>query len=105
MPTNEEVLRLITERLRPHLDIQRVVLFGSRARGDHHPDSDFDVLVIAESDVPFIKRQRLAQVWVGRKNFPLDLLVYTPEEAAEAASILGTAVCWAEREGIQYATH
>jgi predicted nucleotidyltransferase len=25
--------------------IERVVLYGSRARGDHHPDSDYDIAV------------------------------------------------------------
>jgi len=28
--------------------LRSVVLFGSRARGDHHPESDWDLLVIAE---------------------------------------------------------
>jgi len=28
--------------------LQSVVLFGSRARGDHYPESDWDLLVIAE---------------------------------------------------------
>ena len=28
--------------------IERIVLFGSRARGDHRPDSDYDLLVVVE---------------------------------------------------------
>jgi len=27
--------------------IERLVLFGSRARGDHRPDSDYDLLIVA----------------------------------------------------------
>lgn len=30
--------------------LRRLVLFGSRARGDHHADSDIDVLAIVEGD-------------------------------------------------------
>lgn len=36
------------EAVRPMID--RLILFGSRARGDHRPDSDYDVLVIARRD-------------------------------------------------------
>ena len=30
----------------------RVILFGSRARGDHQPDSDYDLLVVVDDDAP-----------------------------------------------------
>lgn len=32
--------------------VERVVLFGSRARGDAHPDSDFDVAVFLKDMEP-----------------------------------------------------
>jgi len=32
------------EGIRPTID--RLVLFGSRARGDHRPDSDYDLLIV-----------------------------------------------------------
>lgn len=50
-PTDDPVLR----RYRAALDamygdqIERVVLFGSRARGDAHADSDYDVAVFLKS--------------------------------------------------------
>jgi predicted nucleotidyltransferase len=31
---------------------RRVILFGSRARGDHGPDSDIDRLVVVDDDTP-----------------------------------------------------
>lgn len=31
---------------------RRVILFGSRARGDNHADSDYDLLVILDDDAP-----------------------------------------------------
>ena len=34
----------------------KVVLFGSRARGDHHPDSDIDLLIVEQSSLPRYKR-------------------------------------------------
>lgn len=40
---NEAVNRLV-EGLHP----RAIILFGSRARGDHRPDSDYDLLVISD---------------------------------------------------------
>jgi uncharacterized protein len=43
--------------------VERVVLFGSRARGDARPDSDYDVAVFLH-DMPdrFVETNRLADV-------------------------------------------
>lgn len=58
---------------------QRVILFGSYARGDATPDSDVDLLVVMPTKKEAIDqavevRQRI------RRTFPLDLIVKTPEE-------------------------
>ena len=43
--------------------IERVVLFGSRARGDHRPDSDYDVAVFLKDDRSFgAESKRLAEI-------------------------------------------
>ena len=65
--TNDPVL----SRLRAALDeiygdrIERVVLYGSRARGDARPDSDYDVAVFLK-DVPdrWAELDRLADLGV-----------------------------------------
>ena len=68
------------ERLtRDRPEVQRVILFGSLARGDAVPGSDVDLLIlIAESDRPFldrIPRYRPRGVPIGVDVFP-----YTQEE-------------------------
>lgn len=46
---------LVLKQFRVALDVlygarlERVVLFGSRARGDHRPDSDYDIAVFIEA--------------------------------------------------------
>ena len=42
-PVLGALARAIVERFAP----ERIVLFGSRARGDHHTDSDYDVMVVS----------------------------------------------------------
>ena len=46
--TEQEALDGVVARLVEALDPQAIWLFGSRARGDHRPDSDFDLLVVAK---------------------------------------------------------
>jgi uncharacterized protein len=46
--TEQEALDAVVARLVEALDPQAIWLFGSRARGDHRPDSDFDLLVVAK---------------------------------------------------------
>jgi predicted nucleotidyltransferase len=44
----EDMLRLLRDKLGVALgrNLDRVILYGSRARGDESPDSDLDVLVV-----------------------------------------------------------
>jgi uncharacterized protein len=45
-PVAIEFARLVRERLGPH--VLKVVLFGSRARGEAREDSDYDVVVVVD---------------------------------------------------------
>jgi predicted nucleotidyltransferase len=52
MTTQEaDVLNQIKAKLQKRLPLSRLVLFGSRARGDAAPDSDLDILVILDTPV------------------------------------------------------
>jgi len=61
-------------------DADRVILFGSHARGNPGEQSDVDLLVVAQSDLPRFKRSRELYKVVRPHTFPMDLLVYTPDE-------------------------
>ena len=61
--TDEDVRALmpIVERLIEAYQPDRIYLFGSKARGDYGPDSDFDLMVVVPDDAPEDhKRSRLA---------------------------------------------
>jgi predicted nucleotidyltransferase len=49
---SSELLREAVERLTRSLRPRRIVLFGSVARGTAREDSDYDLAVVAESDLP-----------------------------------------------------
>lgn len=48
--SEQEALDALVVRLVNALDPQMIWLFGSRARGDARPDSDFDLLVVAKPE-------------------------------------------------------
>jgi predicted nucleotidyltransferase len=61
---------------------EKIVLFGSRSRGEARPDSDLDLLIIEESGVPRHRRAgRYRMALLGL--FPAkDIVVWTPSEVA-----------------------
>jgi len=103
MGGNEVVdeIEKFVKRVKEVIRVEKVIVFGSRARGDYLEDSDVD-LVIVSSDfegVPFYERMdRLILLWES----PLDLevLCYTPEEFKMKQEEIGI-VSQALKEGIE----
>jgi predicted nucleotidyltransferase len=78
----EELTRIVAN-LRGY-EPQQVILFGSFARGDYHALSDVDLLIVKETDTPFV--ERIGQVLAlceGKGVLPVEPLVYTPAELAQ----------------------
>jgi len=68
----------IVERLRQAYAPGRIYLFGSHARGDAGPDSDFDILVVVSDDAPANRRgSRLAYQALRGTGVAVDVLVWT----------------------------
>ena len=78
---------------------RKIVLFGSHARGDARPDSDLDLLIIEDSDLPRYQRSpRYYHALAGL--FPAkDILVYTREEVQEWSGVPNAFETVALREG------
>ena len=71
-------LACIVERLAEAYEPDRIYLFGSKARGDYGPDSDFDLLVVVPDDAPEDrKRSRLAYERLWGTGTAADVLVWT----------------------------
>jgi len=77
----------------------KIILFGSRARGNQRPDSDGDLLIIKPSSEPPHRRLRPAYQALWGIRVPIDVLWYTPEEVADWSTISGHVVTRAAREG------
>ncbi len=61
---------------------KKIILFGSVARGQANNQSDIDLLIIADSKEtrPFRVKRIFEAVRGISRNFPLDPIVYSPEE-------------------------
>lgn len=59
---------------------ERIYLIGSWARGEGDDLSDFDLIIIKETQVPFLERLKKVSKLLSEKEGGVDLLVYTPEE-------------------------
>ena len=62
---------------------EKIILFGSAARGDTDEYSDIDLIVVKETDQRFVQRMVDTALLISRDiSFNVDVLVYTPTELA-----------------------
>jgi predicted nucleotidyltransferase len=61
-------------------DPERIILFGSRARGEADELSDYDLMVIKRTDRSFVERLQDMVPYLVQLKHPADIVVYTPEE-------------------------
>jgi predicted nucleotidyltransferase len=80
----------------------KIVLFGSRARGEAHAQSDVDLLVVMpDAWAGARKREAAVGILGALKDLPVykDVVVTTPEEIARRGDLPGTTLRLALREG------
>jgi predicted nucleotidyltransferase len=92
-------IRRITDRIVKRFQPDRIILFGSRARGDARQDSDVDLLVVMP--VQGSKRRKQLDVRMALHDIPtpVDVIVTRPEEFAWRKDVVGTIEWPAAREG------
>jgi predicted nucleotidyltransferase len=92
-----ELLSRVVDYFHP----RRIVLFGSRARGEAGSDSDIDLLVILDDDAP-AKHLTLRSGWESRQGYqhPVDIIPVRASVYRRRAKIAGTLAYEAEIDGI-----
>ena len=96
---SEPLLQTIVQRLLAAGQPQKIVLFGSQARGEAGHDSDYDLLVIENSNKPRYRRAvpyRRALKDLGTSK---NIVVWTPQEVAEWQNVSNAFITTALREG------
>jgi predicted nucleotidyltransferase len=98
-PVDEDLIQEITKKIVENFHPNRVILFGSRARGDFRPDSDIDICVEMESSETRLQRRLQIARLFSRRWWSMDILAYTPAEMAARRNSLFSIVPEIEREG------
>ena len=101
----ELIRRVIMEEAgRLGVKVERIILFGSRARGDYREDSDWDILVVVKEEIDWRARRRLS-IRVRRRLLqllgrPVDLIIEDIRTFTERSRYLGSIEEAALKEGV-----
>lgn len=88
-PETLERLRKISERLKKEYHAEKVILYGSHARGEATEDSDVDLFIIASTKERFFQRMATVRGLIRdlRNGLPISPIVLTPKEVEKRVEI------------------
>ena len=86
------------------IELEKVILFGSRARGESKEDSDWDLLIVTKEklkeDEFWSFYSRLNEKLITILDSPVDVIVVDRKEFGEKSRYRGFLHYWAEKEGV-----
>jgi len=96
---SQQIIHQAVVRLLSAAQPNKIILFGSYARGDATPDSDLDLMVILPGQPDKIAEMIRFRQAIGAVGTGVDVLVFSAEEAERRGQVPGTVVYWANKEG------
>ena len=100
MNENKIIKEIITKTAKKYnIEIDRIILFGSRARGDFKKDSDWDILIVTKEK---LDRKMKVDFWYEiYKNIevPVDIIIASKESFEKYKKSGGFVYVHAVREG------
>lgn len=94
-----QIISDIVKKIRQDYDPEKIILFGSYAKGTPRYDSDIDLLVVKDSNLRRDERDKEIRKSLKEIKFPLDIFVYTPQEVAEYSHLKGSFISAIFKEG------
>ena len=97
--TAAELISVMVDRIAEQFHPRRIILFGSRARGDTNESSDVDLMVVL-NHIPN-KHRATVEILTALRDVPVskDIIVVTPEEIEREGDVIGTITYEALQEG------
>lgn len=97
--TSDPILGEIVDRILRVAKPEKIVLFGSRARGSPRRNSDYDILVVQRSRLP--RHQRAGPFYAALADLAaeVEVMVFTPQEMRDWRDVPQAFVTTALREG------
>lgn len=97
--TRQIAIRQMTNRIAKRFNPEKIVLFGSYARGAAGPNSDADLLVVMSVHGNRRKQATAIDKALMGIDMPADIIVASPSDAQKARSRIGSVMYEALREG------
>jgi predicted nucleotidyltransferase len=94
-----ELIAEMAQRIALRMHPQRIILFGSYARGTPTADSDVDLLVVMPANGS--KRELAVTIYglLAGMGLPKDVVVVTPDEVVRYGKVVGSVIRTALKEG------
>ncbi|MBL7159568.1 nucleotidyltransferase domain-containing protein [Candidatus Microgenomates bacterium] len=88
----KKIISVYKNSLEKKVKIDKLILFGSWARGKQTKESDLDLLVISPDFNKLSDKKRFSLLWDARNNpltrkIDMDILGLTPEEFSQASPL------------------
>jgi predicted nucleotidyltransferase len=86
------------------LKVKKIILFGSRARGNPREDSDWDFFVIVDKKLGFNEKWDIIdeiKIKLAKLKIPNDIILKSEDEVEESKDDIGRITYYALKEGIE----
>ena len=100
---NEKIKQIITDTLKNYT-IEKIILFGSRARGDFNSESDYDIYLVLKEELSHLEKTDLIDIILenlAKENICADILISTKKAMESYKKISGTVTRYVIEEGIE----
>jgi len=89
MPDFDDILKKLVERILTVAKPERIILFGSGAKGLMTQDSDLDLLVVERDFESQREESRRLREALGDLGIPVDVFAMSPERFEETKGVIG----------------
>lgn len=96
----DQTISQATQVLAQNFKPEKVILFGSYARGNFNENSDLDLMVIENTVVEKMAETIKLKKALRFLKIPLDVIVTDASSFNEKKNVPGTVYYWANKEGI-----
>ncbi len=74
----------LVERIKEGYEPEKIILFGSLARGETHEDSDIDLIIVKDTDARYGERVKSLTPCIQERLIGADILIYSLGEYEDA---------------------